>query len=167
MRDALGDRVFDIVGEVLSLNGVNLPEILREAAYEPRRLDDCLDAIERIDPKQLELYEDAIGIALARAHVDFSFFVRANLEAEERRLMPRYVESHFLDAVRAVGLRTEARADGLWRIEHVCADLRSERLAAVRRLVGFAQQQHAALSRPPCGFRRLETQVAVEYTLSS
>ena len=48
--------------------------------------------------------------------------------------MPRYVESHFLNAARAVGLRTEARADGLWRIEHVRADLRSERLAAVRRL---------------------------------
>ena len=134
MRDALGDRVFDVVGEVLSLNQVNLPEMLREVAYEPRRLDDYLDVIERIDPRQLELYEDATGIALARAHVDFSTFARANLEAEERRLMPRYVEAHFLNAAKAVGLRTDARADGLWRIEHVLADLRSERLAAVRRL---------------------------------
>ena len=112
--------------------------------YEPRRLDDYLDAIERIDPKQLELYEDATGIALARAHVDFSAFARANLEAEERRLMPRYVESHFLAAARAVGLRTEARADGLWRIEHVRADLRSDRLAAVRRL-----------GKPEAGYRKL------------
>ena len=134
MRDALGDRVFDVVGEVLSLNKVNLPDMLRAVAYEPRRLDDYLDEIERIDPRQLELYEDATGIALARAHVDFSSFATANLEAEERRLMPRYVESHFLSATKAVGLRTESRADGLWRIEHVLADLRSERLAAVRRL---------------------------------
>ena len=134
MRAALGDRVFDVVGEVLSLNKVNLPDMLREVAYEPRRLDDYLDVIEQIDPELLGRYEDATGIALARAHVDFSSFARANLEAEERRLMPRYVESHFLDAAKAVGLRTEARADGLWRIEHVLADLRSERLAAVRRL---------------------------------
>ena len=134
MRDALGDRVFDVVGEVLSLNQVNLPDMLREVAYEPRRLDDYLDAIERIDPRRLELYEDATGIALARAHVDFSSFAQANLEAEERRLMPRYVESHFLSAAKAVGLHTDARADGLWRIEHVRADLRSERLAAIRRL---------------------------------
>ena len=134
MRTALGDRVFDVVGEVLSLNNVNLPDMLREVAYEPRRLDDYLDVIEQIDPERLERYEDATGIALARAHVDFSTFERANLEAEERRLMPRYVESYFLDAAKAVGLRTEARADGLWRIEHVLADLRSERLAAVRRL---------------------------------
>ena len=144
MRDALGDRVFDVVGEVLSLNNVNLPEMLREVAYEPRRLDDYLDMIEEIDPKQLELYEDATGIALARAHVDFSAFARANLEAEERRLMPRYVESHFLNAAGAVGLRTEARADGLWRIEHVRSDLRSERLAAVRRL-----------GQPDGGYRKL------------
>ena len=134
MREALGDRVFDVVGEVLSLNQVNLPDMLREVAYEPRRLDDYLDAIERIDPHQLELYEHATGIALARAHVDFSSFAEANLEAEERRLMPRYVESHFLSAAKAVGLRTEARADGLWRVEHVRADLRSERLAAVRHI---------------------------------
>ena len=133
MRDALGDRVFDVVGEVLSLNKINLPDMLREVAYEPRRLDDYLDVIEQINPELLGLYEEATGIALARAHVDFSSFAQTNLEAEERRLMPRYVESHFLAAAQAVGLRTEARADGLWRIEHVLADLRSERLAAVRR----------------------------------
>ncbi len=144
MRDALGDRVFDVVGEVLSLNRINLPDMLRDVAYEPRRLDDCLDAIDRIDPTLLGLYEEATGIALARAHVDFSAVAKSNLEAEERRLMPRYVEAHFLNAARAVGLRTEARADGLWRIEHVLADLRSDRLAAVRRL-----------GKPDAGYRKL------------
>ena len=134
MRDALGDRVFDVIGEVLSLNNINLPDMLREVAYEPRRLDDYLVAIEQIDPELLGHYEEASGIALARAHVDFSSFAQANLEAEERRLMPRYVEAHFLNAAKAVGLRMEARADDLWRIEHVLADLRSERLTAVQRL---------------------------------
>ncbi len=134
MRGALGDRVFDVVGEVLSLNQVNLPDMLREVAYEPKRLDGYLEVIDRIDPALLDRYEEATGIALARGHVDFSAFAAANLEAEERRLMPRYVESHFVSAAKAVGLRTDARADGLWRIEHVRADLRSERLAAVRSL---------------------------------
>ena len=134
MREALGDRIFDVIGEVLSLNNVNLPEMLREVAYEPRRLDDYLEAIERIDPEILSRYEEATGIALAKAHVDFSTFAQANLEAEERRLMPRYVESHFMEAAKVVGLRVEARADGLWRVPHVLADLRSDRLAAVRKL---------------------------------
>lgn len=48
--------------------------------------------------------------------------------------MPRYVEQHFLSACREVGLKLEARADGLWRVEHVLADLRSDRLVSVRRL---------------------------------
>ena len=134
MRDALGDRVFDVVGEVLSLNKINLADMLREVAYDPRRLDDYLDLIDQIDPDLLGRYEEATGVALARGHVDFSAFAQANLEAEERRLMPRYVESHFVSAAKTVGLRIDVRADGLWRIDRVPADLRSERLAAVRRL---------------------------------
>ncbi len=134
MRAVLADRVFDVIGEVLSLNDVNLPDMLREAAFDPRRLDDYLDQIDRIDPARLKKYEEATGIALARANVDFSAFQQANAEAEERRLMPRYVEDHFIKASAAVGLRVEPRADGLWRIEHVLADLRSDRLLAVHKL---------------------------------
>jgi len=134
MRTVLADRIFDVIGEVLSLNDVNLPEMLREAAHDPRRLEEYLDRIEKIDPNRLLQYEQATGIALARANVDFSAFQRANAEAEERRLMPRYVEQHFLNATKEVGLRVEPRADGLWRIEHVLADLRSDRLQSTRRL---------------------------------
>ena len=134
MRAVLDDRVFDTIGEVLSLNDVNLPEMLREAAHDPRRLDEYLDLIEHIDPQKLRSYEEATGIALARANVDFSAFQQSNAEAEERRLMPRYVERHFLDSCKEIGLKVESRADGLWRVPHVLADLRSERLESVRRL---------------------------------
>jgi len=134
MRSVLADRVFDVIGEVLSLNDVNLPEMLREAAHDPRRLEEYLDKIEQVDPARLTQYEQATGIALARANVDFSGFQRANVESEERRLMPRYVEEQFVKSCAEVGLKIEPRADGLWRIEHVLADLRSDRLEAVRRL---------------------------------
>jgi len=134
MNEALEGRVFDVIGEVLSLNDVNLPDMLREAAYDPRRLDEYLDQIDRIDPAKLKEYEDATGIALARSHVDFTGFQRRNLEVEEKRLMPCYVETQFVTAAKEVGLRVEPRADGLWRIEHVLADLRSERLRSVHRL---------------------------------
>ncbi len=134
MKEALEGRVFDVIGEVLSLNDINLPEMLREAAYDPRRLDEYISQIDRIDPEKLKQYEEAIGIALARANVDFSAFQKQNLEVEERRLMPRYVEAHFISAAKEVGLRIEPRADGLWRIDHVLADLRSDRLQSVRKL---------------------------------
>jgi superfamily II DNA or RNA helicase len=135
MREALGhDRVFDVVGQVLALNDVNLAEMLRDAAYDPRRLEEYLDQIDRIDPQRLRQYEEATGIALARGHVDFSAFQRSNFEAEEKRLMPEYVAKQFLASAQQVGMRVEPRADGLWRVEHVPADLRSDRLEAVRRL---------------------------------
>lgn len=134
MKDALEGRVFDVIGEVLTLNSVNLPEMLRDAAHDPRRLEEYIDQIDRIDPDKLRRYEEATGIALARAHVDFSGVQRRNFEAEERRLMPVHVEDYFLKAAREIGLKIEARADGLKRVEYVAADLRSERLAAVRKL---------------------------------
>ncbi|MBI2506033.1 MAG: hypothetical protein HYW07_22695 [Candidatus Latescibacteria bacterium] len=68
MRAALADRVFDVIGEVLSLNEVNLPDMLREAAHDPRRLDEYLDQIGQIDPGKLQEYEQATRIALARAN---------------------------------------------------------------------------------------------------
>jgi SNF2 family DNA or RNA helicase len=145
MKEALEGRVFDVIGEVLSLNDVNLPDMLRDAAYDPRRLDEYLDQIDRIDSAKLKEYEDATGIALARSHVDFSAFQTRNLEVEEKRLMPRYVEAQFVEAAREVGLRIEPRADGLWRIEHVLADLRSERLRSVRRL-GKAESSYRKIT---------------------
>ena len=145
MKGALEGRVFDVIGEVLSLNDVNLPEMLREAAYDPRRLDEYIDQIDRIDPKKLKEYEEATGIALATAHVDFSGFQSQNLEVEEKRLMPRYVEAQFIAASKEAGLRVEPRADGLWRVEHVLAHLRSERLNSVRRL-GKAESSYRKIT---------------------
>jgi hypothetical protein len=146
IRDALGrDRVYDVIGEVLSLNQVNLAEMLREAAYDPRRLDEYLDQIDRLDPERLRRYEASTGIALAQATVDFSAFQQANYVVEEQRLMPEYVARYFLAAAQEVGLRVEPRADGLWRVEHVLQSLRSERLAAVRRL-GPAESSYRKLT---------------------
>jgi len=145
MKASLAGRVFDVIGEILSLNDVNLPEMLREAAVDPRRLDDYLDQIDRIDPEKLREYEEATGIALARGHVDFSGFQRRNLEVEERRLMPKYVERQFVEAAKRVGLRVEPRADGLWRVEHVLAELRSERLMCVQR-VGKAEAEYRKIT---------------------
>ncbi|GFP21177.1 hypothetical protein HKBW3S06_00403 [Candidatus Hakubella thermalkaliphila] len=133
MRAALGsDRVYDVIGEILSLNEVNLADMLRQATYDPRRLDEYLDQIERIDPERLRQYEEMTGIALARSHVSFDAFQKTNFEAEEHRLMPEYVKEQFLVASQKIGLRVEPRADGLWRVPHVPQDLRSERWQAIR-----------------------------------
>jgi len=142
IKDALGEeRVYDVIGEILSLNKVDLAEILREAAYNPHRLEEYLEIIEEIDPEKLKKYEEMTGIALARAYVDFSSFQRKNFEAEEKRLMPEYVEKYFRSAAELVGLKIEKRADGLLRIPYVPATLRSEQLDSVRHF-GKPEQEY-------------------------
>ena len=77
--------------KILALNEINLSEMLREVAFDPRRLDEYLDQIERMDPKKLKEYEEATGIALAKSSLDFSEFQRSNVQIEECRPTPRDV----------------------------------------------------------------------------
>lgn len=135
MRDALGrDRVYDVIGEILSLNNVDLAEMLREAAYNPHMLEEYLEKIEDIDPAKLKRYEELTGIALARGYVPFENIQTMNFIAEEKRLMPEYIEKYFLNASEITGLKLEKRADGLLKIPHVAASFRSEELQSVSRL---------------------------------
>ncbi len=146
MKDVLGEsRVYDVIGEILSLNKVDLAEILREAAYNPHRLEEYLESIEKINPEELRKYEEMTGIALATGYVDFPNFQKKNFEVEERRLMPEYVEKYFRKAAELVGLKLEKRADGLLRIPYVPASLRSEELESVRRF-GKPEQEYKKIT---------------------
>jgi superfamily II DNA or RNA helicase len=133
IRGALGDRVYDVVGELLKLNDLNLEDLLREAAYNPKEISEYLDEIERIDPERLKQYEEAVGIALAKSHVDLTKVRGQDWRSEERRLMPEYVEDFFRRAGAQTKLHLEQRADGLWRAEHVPQQFRSDELDSVRR----------------------------------
>ena len=133
IRKTLGDRVFDVIGELLKLNDVNLEQMLRDAAYDPKNIDEYLDEIERIDPARLQEYERATGIALATSTVDLTRIRGEDWRSQERRLMPEYVEGYFLRAAEMTGLTAEPRADGLWRTESVPQSFRSDDLAAVKR----------------------------------
>ena len=56
-----------MIGELLKLNDVNLEEMLREAAYNPKDIATYLDQIERIDAERLKEYEKATGLRSRRA----------------------------------------------------------------------------------------------------
>lgn len=133
MRQALGGRVFDVIGLVLKLNDINLEEIIREALVNPRHISSYEDRISRIDPGKLAELEEKTGIALAVSHVNLERVRQRDHRSAERRLMPEYVEQFFLAAAKAVGLRVERRADTLYRVDHVPERLRAPGLASVRR----------------------------------
>ena len=133
IRRDLKGRVFDVIGPLLRLNDVNLEEMLREAAYNPRHIEDYKDQIRQMSPERLNQFEKQAGVALATTKVDFSRVRPKDLRSEERRLMPEYVEAFFLQAAQEVGLRVEVRADGLYRVEHVPERLRSHTLGSAKR----------------------------------
>jgi hypothetical protein len=133
IKKSLGDRVFDVIGMLLRVNKVDLEDVLREASYNPRRIDDYIDEIEEISKERLDEYEKATGIALARRTVDLGRIRGADWASEEKRLMPEYVEDWFLRAAGRVGLRVERRVNPtLLRIEHVPQRLVARNLVAVR-----------------------------------
>src|SRR3989454_8257766 len=75
IRVQLGDRVFDVVGQLLALNEIRLEDMLREAAINPARIEEYTGQIEQLSVEQLAQLEQATGVALAtsqeigRAHV--------------------------------------------------------------------------------------------------
>ncbi|NTV62233.1 MAG: DUF3883 domain-containing protein, partial [Oscillochloris sp.] len=145
MRTALGNRVFDVIGQLLRLNEVDLEEMLREATYNPRRLEEYEYKIDRLSPERLRQLEEATGVALATSKVDLSLTRQRDYRSEERRLMPQYVEQFFLEAAERTGLRVERRADALLRVEYVPERFRAPSLLAVRRF-GASQGRYSKLT---------------------
>lgn len=137
IRNAMGDRVFDVIGQLLQLNDIRFEDMVRDATYTKAIEEDVLEQIERLDPGRLEALENATGIALATSHVDLSRIRRTqsqDFRSEEHRLMPRYIEEFFKRSCEFLGINLEVRADGLWRVPYVKEEFRSNNLDAVRRL---------------------------------
>ena len=134
MKAALQGRVYDVIGDLLTLNGIDFERLVKDTLLNPARIDAAKAQINRMTAAKYQEYQQATGIALARRHVDMEWVRERDFTSEERRLMPEYVEAYFLDAAEQVRLRVERRADTLLRIEHVPLALRSDDLTSVTRL---------------------------------
>lgn len=144
MKTALQGRVYDVIGDLLTLNGIDFERLVKDTLLNPSRIEAAKQQINRMTTEKYQEYQQATGIALAKRHVDMEWVRERDFTSEERRLMPEYVEAYFLDAAEQVRLRVERRADTLLRIEHVPLALRSEDLTSVTRL-----------GRPAAEYRKL------------
>ena len=148
IRQAMGDRVFDVIGQILQIDRIRFEDLLREASYSKAKEAEALEKIDGIDPQRWQALEEATGVALATSHIDLSQ-VRRNQNrdyvSEERRLMPRYVEVFFKQACQFLRVNLEVRADGLWRVAYLKEEFRSDRLQAVRRL-GTPEKRYPKLT---------------------
>lgn len=109
IRQALGtDRVFDIIGQIIP--GSSLDELLKEAIFHQRRMDEIEQVIEAIDQDSLRQTLDRVFLTgLATRHIDYSGLFKESLLAEENRLVPEYVSDYFQRAFRHLGGKVEAR----------------------------------------------------------
>lgn len=145
IRGQLGDRVFDVVGQLLALNELRLEEMLREAAINPARIEEYTGQIEQLSTEQLTQLEEATGVALATSQVDLAWVRGSDIRSQERRLMPEYVEKFFVRAAEREKMPLRLRADGLYSIDRVPARLRDQHLSTVRRY-GVPAQEYRKLT---------------------
>lgn len=128
-----GDRVYDVIGLLLRVNGLSLEDMIREATYNPKRLDDYTDKIQALAPEKIAQHEENTGVALAHRQLDLARIRGQDWGSEEKRLMPEFVEDYFLAAAQRASLRVEKRANPrLLRVEHVPQALRTAGLHALR-----------------------------------
>jgi superfamily II DNA or RNA helicase len=133
MRQDLGDRVYDVVGEFVE--GVQLEQLFREALAQRRSFEEIRREVEaRLDEGALQRIQEAALEGLATRHIDLSRLQQEADTAREHRLVPEYIERFFVEAFGELGGRVERRADDLWRIEWVPARIRSLPLEVERRL---------------------------------
>ncbi|MCB0164257.1 MAG: DUF3883 domain-containing protein [Anaerolineae bacterium] len=123
MRDALGsDRVFDIIGEMIP--GTRLDELLREAVFSQRRIEEIEQEIEAVDVAVTRQLLDKVSLTgLATRHIDYSGLLKEKLTAEENRLVPEYVEDYFKRAFHRLGGQIDQRGE-IYGVSSVPYDLR-------------------------------------------
>ena len=160
IRTQLGDRVFDVVGQLLALNEIRLEDMLREAAINPARIEEYTGLIAQLDTEQLTQLEQATGVALATSQVDLAWVRGTDVRSQERRLMPEYVEKFFLRAAEREKITMRQRADGLYSIERVPVRLRDQHLSTARRY-GVPAQEYRKLTFDKAMQQKPEHQDAV------
>ncbi|MDI9616729.1 MAG: helicase-related protein [Methanothrix sp.] len=138
-REALGGRVFDVLGK-LQFDGRSLKDLLIDAIRygdRPEVRDRITRAIEgAVDRERLmELIEER---ALARDLMDVGKVARIREEmerAEARRLQPHYIESFFLEAFRHLGGAVHQREGRRYEIRRVPAGIRQHARSRDRQIL--------------------------------
>ena len=137
-RQALGGRVFDVLGD-MQFGGRPLRDLLIEAVRYGERPDVRARLTQVVanafDPHELQellakgaLAEDAMDASRVRS-------IREDMErAEARRLQPHYIEAFFLEAFRRLGGAVQQREPRRYEVTHVPAPVRNR-----DRLIGVGQ----------------------------
>ena len=124
IKSALGsDKVFDVLSEVLY--GVNLSQLLLEAAANAKDLNEILKEIEvEVDQDYITEVKENLGESLATHYIDYTRMHEMAARARERRLIPEYTDAFFRKAFATLKGRLHDRRDGFLAIDSIPLHLR-------------------------------------------
>lgn len=117
MGVALGDKVFDVIGQAI---GTNLREVIEAVLAGELTKEEGAGELrgEGLDPETEARANELLENALARQHLDWQEQRDGAARAEERRLPPAYFERFFGDAIAFAGGAATRRLDaGSWRVD--------------------------------------------------
>ena len=119
IQNALGsDKVFDVLSEVLY--GVNLSQLLLEAAASAKSIDEILTEIDiEVDEEYITQVKENLAESLATHHIDYTRIQEMAERAREQRLIPEYTEAFFRKAFAALKGKLRDRKDGFLVIESI------------------------------------------------
>lgn len=125
-RNALGDQVFDVLGE--AFRDKSLRDLLIDAVrygqdpIHQQRLKLVVDA--SVGERLTELVRERAQASEVMTGADIERIREHMDRAEARKLQPHFIRSFFLEAFRQLGGRVVERETGRFEITHVPADLR-------------------------------------------
>jgi superfamily II DNA or RNA helicase len=126
-REALGGRVYDVLGELFE--GTSLKDLLFQAiqygeredvkAYLFRQVDSAVDQSHLVELlRRRALTNDTMPAAKVEE-------LRLEMErAEAQRLQPHHIQSFFVEAFQHLGGRLKRREEGRWEVTHVPVRIR-------------------------------------------
>ena len=124
IKSALGsDKVFDVLNEVLY--GVNLSQLLREAAASAKNIDELIAELKiEVDSDYITKVKEDLGESLATRYIDHTRLREMEARAREQRLIPEYTQAFFRKAFDALEGRVREQSDGFLAIDRIPTDIR-------------------------------------------
>ncbi len=122
IRNALGDRVFDVIGEIFP--GKDFYQLVIDAAANARSVEEILATIEaRLDEEYIAKVKSALGESLATRFIDYTRIKEMAEKAKEFRLIPEYTENFFVKAFQKAGGRI-VKTGEFYKIDSIPYEIR-------------------------------------------
>jgi len=123
IRRALGDKVFDVVSEIIYNR--NLSQLMLEAAANARSIEEILRELDiKVDEEYIRKVKEDLGESLATKYIDYTRLKEMQEKAKENRLIPEYTETFFKRVFEKIGGRYHERKDKFLSVDRIPYEIR-------------------------------------------